>query len=289
VWNKPHVLNLLANLLFALAFLMLVYAALFLLIRTPLFPLKEIKVENHLQHVTQEQVQLIVGRYLSGNFFTVNLERTRDAFRKLPWARNVSVKRRWPNSLEVAIEEHQALARWGNVALVNNYGEMFAAASDADLPVFYGPGDSVAAMAEAYGRYQQLLQEKQQKIVELILSPRGSWQLTTESGLTIALGRENMRERLERFIKAYDTTFNSVGGKLSYVDLRYPNGFAVRKAGMLAQANTVDNPYAAQAKPVVSKAPANKAAVSKPAAQQDGNKAKGKSKSDIGKGGSKAN
>lgn len=79
MWNKPHVLNLLANLLFALAFLMLIYAALFLLIRTPLFPLKEIKVENHLQHVTQEQVQLIVGRYLSGNFFTVDLERTRDA------------------------------------------------------------------------------------------------------------------------------------------------------------------------------------------------------------------
>lgn len=259
MWNKPHLLNFLANLLFAVAFLMVLYAALFLLIRTPLFPLKEIKVQSHLQHVTKEQVQFIVGRYLQGNFFTVDLERTRDAFQKLPWARNVSVKRRWPNSLEISIEEHQALARWGNLALVNQYGEMFTAASDADLPVFYGPGDSVMAMAAAYQRYQKLLSEKQQKIAELILSPRGSWQLSTEAGLTIALGRENMRERLERFIQAYDATLTSVGGSMSYVDLRYPNGFAVRKLGLLASTKPVSNPYAAEPKAIAPKRENSKA------------------------------
>jgi cell division protein FtsQ len=248
VWNKPHVLNLVANLMFGVAFIMVVYAALFLLIRTPLFPLKEVKVESHLQHVTQEQVRLIVGRYLTGNFFTVNLEKTRQAFQKLPWARNVSIKRRWPNSLEVSIEEHQALARWGNVALVNTHGELFTAASDADLPVFYGPGDAVSNMAHAYVDYQAMLMNKQQKVIEMILSPRGSWQLSTESGLTIALGRDSMRERLERFLQAYDKTEASVGGKLTYVDLRYPNGFAVRRTGLGPVNKAVSNPYAPEAK-----------------------------------------
>ena len=244
MWNKPHLLNVLANLLFGVAFIMLIYTALFLLIRTPLFPLKEVKVESHLQHVTQEQVRLIVSRYLRGNFFTVNLEKTREAFQKLPWARNVSVKRRWPSSLEVSIEEHQALARWGNVALVNTHGELFTAASDADLPIFYGPGDAVSNMAQAFVQYQGMLQSIKQDVNELILSPRGSWQLATGSGLTIALGRENMQQRLQRFLLAYDRTAASVGGKLTYVDLRYPNGFAVRRAGLAPVTKTVSNPYA---------------------------------------------
>ncbi len=251
MWNKPHVLNLLANIMFAMAFIMMVYAALFLLIRTPLFPLKEVKVENKLEHVTQEQVRLIVSRYLTGNFFTVNLEKTREAFQKLPWARNVIVKRRWPNSLEVSIEEHQALARWGNLALVNTHGELFTAASDAELPIFYGPGDAVNKMAQAYQQYQQMLLDKQQKINELILSPRGSWQLATESGLTVALGRERMQQRLQRFLHVYDITASSVGGKLSYVDLRYPNGFAVRRIGLVPVNKTVANPFAGQAKSLV--------------------------------------
>jgi len=246
VWNKPHTLNWIANLMFALAFIMLLYASFYMLIRTPLFPLKEVRVESQLQHVTHEQVRLIVSRYLSGNFFTVNLEKTRLAFQKLPWARNVSIKRRWPSSLEVSIEEHEALARWGTVALVNTYGEMFQAASDADLPTFYGPGETVKTMAQNYAKYQQMLQDKQLKISELILSPRGSWQLATESGLVIALGREKMDERLQRFMQVYDVTAQSVGGKLTYVDLRYPSGFAVRRLGLAMNSKNVANPYAAE-------------------------------------------
>lgn len=261
MWNKPHTLNLVANLMFALSFIMFLYGAGYLLIHTPLFPLKEVKVESQLQHVTQEQVRLIVSRYLQGNFFTVNLEKTRQAFQKLPWARNVSIKRRWPSSLEVGIEEHQAMARWGNVALVNTYGEMFQAASDADLPTFYGPGDAVKTMAENYAKYQQMLQDKQLKINELILSPRGSWQLQTESGLVLALGREKMDERLARFMRVYDVTAQSVGGKLTYVDLRYPSGFAVRRQGLAMNNKVSSNPYAAEPKASV------KAAAKKPNAK----------------------
>jgi cell division protein FtsQ len=50
------------------------------------------------------------------------------------------LRRRWPDKLEVVIEEHQALARWGNVALVNTHGELFYAATNKELPVFLGPG-----------------------------------------------------------------------------------------------------------------------------------------------------
>jgi cell division protein FtsQ len=227
-------LNWIANALFAFAFVLFIYGSVYVLVHLPIFPLNEVRVEGELKHVTREQVKLIASRYLQGNFFTVDLVRTRQAFEKLPWARSVSVRRRWPNRLEVVIEEHQALARWGNIALVNTHGELFHAASDADLPVFYGPGDGVKEVAEHYGEFGELILPVEMKLTEVTLTPRRSWQVTTNTGMVISLGREKMDMRLARFMQVYSKTYAGLKGDLKYVDLRYPSGFAVRSPMALA-------------------------------------------------------
>jgi len=229
MWNRPQILNWVASLLYASAFVMFLYGLLFVVIHLPIFPLREVKVDGELNHVTREQVKLIVGRYIQGNFFTLDLQKTRDAFEKLPWARNVSVRRRWPDRLEVVVEEHKELARWGNIALVNSYGELFHAASDSDLPVFFGPGDGVREVAEHYGKYSELLASTGMKVSELALTPRRAWQIKTDKDLVIELGREEMDARLEKFARVYQSTLAGLGGNVKYADLRYPNGFAVRR------------------------------------------------------------
>ena len=237
MWNKPRILNWLANFLFAQAFVMLLYGVLFVVIHLPFFPLKEVRVDGQLSHVSREQLKLIVDRHLNGNFFTLDLVKARDAFEKLPWARNVSVRRRWPDRLEVVIEEHKELARWGNIALVNTYGELFHAASDSELPVFYGPGDGVREVAEHYGMYSKLLVPTGMKVAQLALTPRHAWQLKTDKDMVIELGREEMEGRLAKFAGVYPTTLANLGVSLSYADLRYPNGFAVRRPGGMASGN----------------------------------------------------
>jgi cell division protein FtsQ len=229
VWDKPQLLNWIANFLYALATVLLVYIVIYVVVHLPIFPLREVRVDGDLTHVTREQVKLIVARHLNGNFFTLDLVKARDAFEKLPWARNVSVRRRWPDKLEVVVEEHRELARWGNIALVNSYGELFHAASDSDLPVFYGPGDGVREVAERYGSYSRILNGTNIKVTQLALSPRRAWQLKTDKGMVIELGREEMETRLAKFAAVYQTTLESQGIKVAYADLRYPNGFAVRK------------------------------------------------------------
>jgi cell division protein FtsQ len=179
-------------------------------------------------------VKLIVEKYLKGNFFTLDLIKTRDAFEKLPWARKVSVRRRWPDTLSVVIEEHQALARWGNIALVNTHGELFHAASDADLPVFYGPGNGVMEVTKSYGGFSKILNLTDIKISQVTLSPRRSWEIVTNKNTQIALGREDTVGRLDKFASAYKLTLSQLNVDLKYVDLRYPNGFAVRKPEQLA-------------------------------------------------------
>lgn len=163
----------------------------------------------------------------------MDLEKTRDAFEKLPWARSVSVRRRWPDKLEVVVEEQKELARWGNIALVNSYGELFLAASGSELPVFYGPGNAVREVAEHYEAYSKLLVPTGMKISQLALTPRRAWQIKTDKNMVIELGREQMETRLAKFANVYQETLGKLGGRVRYADLRYPNGFAVRKPAQM--------------------------------------------------------
>jgi cell division protein FtsQ len=229
MWDKPTLLNWIANLLFALSVVVMLYAVLYAVVHLPIFPLREVKVEGQLSHVSREQVKLIVDKHLKGNFFTLDLIKARDAFEKLPWARKVSLRRRWPDSLEVMIEEHQELARWGTVALVDTHGDLFHAASGSDLPVFYGPGDGAMEIAAQYGEFSKSLKVANLEVANLTLTPRRAWQITTKNGMVIELGRVEMQARLDKFASVYNTTIAGLNKKIAYADLRYPNGFAVRK------------------------------------------------------------
>jgi len=229
MWDKPKLLNWIANLLFAVCVVTALYATLYVVVHLPIFPLREVKVDGQLNHVSREQVKLIVAKHLKGNFFTLDLVKARDAFEKLPWARKVSVRRRWPDKLEVVIEEHQALARWSNVALVNKHGELFHAASGSDLPVFYGPNDGVIEVASQYDVFNRVLKKTNLEIASLALTPRRAWQITTHNGMVIELGRVDMQPRLEKFANVYASTLAVLNKKITYADLRYPNGFALRK------------------------------------------------------------
>jgi len=229
MWDKPTLLNWIANLLFALSVVVMLYAVLFAVVHLPIFPLREVKVDGELSHVNREQIKLIAAKHLKGNFFTLDLVKARNAFEKLPWARNVSLRRRWPDTLEVVIEEHQALARWGTIALVNTHGELFHAASGSELPMFYGPGDGVIEVASQFGEFSKALKKANLEIANLALTQRRAWQITTTNGMVVELGRVEMQPRLEKFVSVYSSTIAGLNMKVTYADLRYPNGFAVRR------------------------------------------------------------
>jgi cell division protein FtsQ len=248
MWDKPALLNWIANLLFGLSLITLLYAVLYAVVHLPIFPLREVQIEGKLNHVSREQVKLIVAKHLNGNFFTLDLVKARDAFEKLPWARNVSLRRRWPDKLEVAIEEHKALARWGNVGLVNTHGELFQAASGSDLPLFYGPGDSVVEVAALYSSLSQVLKLTKLNIGSLTLTPRRAWKITTNNGMQIELGRVETVARLDKFARVYVTTIAALNKKITYADLRYPNGFAVRKPSENIEISSKSATGAAQTK-----------------------------------------
>lgn len=231
MWDNTPLLRGIANLLFGISLALVLYGTVRYVLRLPVFPLRAVELTAAPQRVSSEQIEEVVREQVSGNFFTVDLERTRQAFEKLPWVRKVSVRRKFPWTLEVEIEEQVALARWNGTELVNTHGEVFTGRTDQDLPVFTGQPDSSAQVTQMYTELNAVLQSMQQQIAQISLSPRFAWQVKLDNGMVLELGREEMQERLTRFVKVYPYSLAALARPANHVDLRYRNGFAAYMAG----------------------------------------------------------
>jgi cell division protein FtsQ len=231
VWNDAPRLRFVSNVLFALVALALGAFAIHAASRLPIFALREVRVDGATEHVTRAQVDVVVRTELRGNFFSIDLDAARAAFEKLPWVRRAQVRRAWPDRLDVVLEERVALARWGDDGLVDTHGEVFVAASDARLPTFTGPAEAAPDLARRYATLRTLLAPLGREPVEIEVSARRAWSVRLDDGLRIELGRDGIEARLARFVLVYGRTVAALPDRPTVVDLRYPNGFAVRSRG----------------------------------------------------------
>jgi cell division protein FtsQ len=237
LWQQPVLMNLLSDVLIVLAVAALAWAALTALKRLPVFPLRELVLHATPQRVSIEQLEHAARSSIVGNFFTVDLDATRRAFEKLPWVRHVAVRRQWPDSMHLVVEEHEVTAHWrhlnGSTGLVNRQGEIFIAELPADsgpLPQLSGPEGSAADLLRRHAEFSTLLAPAGRHIEMIALSPRLAWQLKLDDGMTVKLGRDleqiSLGARLARFASHYDQV-EQRRGTLRVADLRYPNGFAL--------------------------------------------------------------
>jgi cell division protein FtsQ len=241
MWNKPHILNAIADLLILAAAAALVVAGAVWLVRVPSLPVRQVVFTQELPHTRRAELEQALPAALKGNFFSLDLEQVRGTLERLPWVRKVELRRVWPAGLEVTIEEHRPVARWGEGRgeLVNSFGEVFAATAPAAemavLPLLYGPSGTAPDVLKRYGEFVGIFKPLGQKPVQVTLSPRLAWQLKLESGMVVEMGREQPKSpvavRLQRFIETYPETVGRRAVRPSVVDLRYPNGFAMRVAG----------------------------------------------------------
>jgi cell division protein FtsQ len=243
VWDNPRLANAVAGALAVLALGLLAYAAGRVLLESPAFVLKTIVVAGDLDRVERRDIVSALQGRVRGTFLTVDLESVRDAIESIPWVRRAELRRRWPDSLEVRIEEHVALARWGqgrDPQLVNARGEIFRGQSDVLLPVLAGPAGTEGEVVRRYLAFRDLLAPLGLGPRQVLLSSRLAWQLKLSNGATVLLGRDSdkdrVEERLARFASVLPQTLTKSGQRLDYVDLRYPNGFALRVTERVTQA-----------------------------------------------------
>lgn len=239
-WHSPQLMNLVSDSVILIASVVFGYAVVKAVLNMPVFGLREVVIISPLSHVTKAQIEYAAASTLRGNFFTVDLEHARKAFESLPWVRKAQLRRQWPARVEVTLEEHVAVAYWRSAdsldtRLVNTFGELFDAASNADMPVFSGPPDAGATMISQQRRIDEILHPLQRRTAALIVSGRRAWQLKLDDGLLVELGRDQesapLEARLRRFVDYWPQAQQRFKNTILVADLRYPSGFSVRTAG----------------------------------------------------------
>jgi cell division protein FtsQ len=244
-------MNITASVLFSVVGVVLLAAVLWWLVRNPAFAIGAITVQGDVTHSNVVTLRANVAPRLAGNFFTVSLQATREAFESVPWVREAVVRREFPNRLRVVLREHQAVALWGSdsdadVKMVNSYGAVFEANSgdvEDNLPRLKGPEGQSLQVLQMYQALQPLFEPLDLSIEQLALSAHGSWNAELDSGALIELGRGTQQEVMER-TRRFVQTLTQVTGRYNRradavvsADLRHGDGYAMRLRGVTTGAD----------------------------------------------------
>ena len=207
--------------------------------------LKKIVIRGDLIHHNISSFRANIIPNLKGNFFTISLNSTRLAFESLPWIHNATVKRVFPNQIEIYLQEHKPVAIWGirdDFKMINADGMIFDSGTDDDeydkLPQFIGPEGQSGLMLDVYSKLNTILTPLKVKLVKIKLSSRGSWTVTLEGGAQLELGRGSIdivAERIKQFTETLSivtSNFNKNVTALQYADLRHANGYALKMNGI---------------------------------------------------------
>lgn len=207
--------------------------------------LKKIIINGEFTHHSVSSFRVNIIPSIRGNFFSINLNNTRMAFEMLPWIRSATVKRVFPNQIEIYLQEHKPVAVWGmrdDFKMINAEGVIFDSSTDDDeydkLPQFIGPERQSRLMLDVYIRLNTILAPLKVKLVKIELSSRGSWTAMLEGGAQLELGRgsiEIIAERIKHFtgtLGVVAANFNKNVTALQYADLRHANGYALKMNGV---------------------------------------------------------
>jgi len=194
-------------------------------------PVERVAISGRFQRVLPLDVEKAVrSRVGQRGMVAVNLQAISRAVEQIPWVDRASVARSWPRGLHVQVVEQIPVARWGETGLLNTRGEVFVNDSrhiPVELPQLLGPPGFEAQMTERYLAAQPRLVEAGMRLSQLRLDERGAWELALDNGVRLRLGRLRVDERFDRFMAAAARIVASRATDISYVDMRYANGFAI--------------------------------------------------------------
>lgn len=232
-----------ANGLFAVVLVMGVGTVAWWVARHPVWTLTGITVVGDVEHQSAVTLRAHLGPRLEGTFLTVDLQEVQRLFEAAPWVRQARVQREFPNRLRVTLEEHEAVAWWGEAGsgrLVNRHGEVFEANPE-DLQAdrwseLAGPMDRAAQVYALYLALAPVFERMGQELDRLELNARGSWKAMLDGGARLELGRgepEAVVTRAQHFASTLPTLVLRYGQReIETADLRYPNGYALRMRGV---------------------------------------------------------
>jgi cell division protein FtsQ len=176
--------------------------------------------------------------------------------KQVQWVREATIRRQFPSTIVVAIEEHKPMAHWVAAAvddsqtaetstLVNSFGDVFTATIADErrdlLPKLAGPEGSSTEVLTRYAALLAPLKAIDRSPRSVTMTPRRAWQVKLDNGISLELGRAEVDERIARFIRTYPELL-ALRVADAVVDMRYQSGLTIRNNSTAAASNKLTKP-----------------------------------------------
>jgi len=206
-----------------------------------ILPVLHVTVEGQFESASQSLLEKAVKPYVTGNFLTINVAELRKVGKAQAWIKDIQVKRSWPDSLHLVVEEQNAIAQWGDDALVNTEGELFFPAKASFPKGLVKLGALNETSKELTQRYVDIVAHfapLDLVVSQLKMDKRHALFIQFDGGMTLLLGRADNDKRIMRFKTLYQSGLRQYKNEIETVDMRYTNGVAVAwKLGRLPDFN----------------------------------------------------
>lgn len=208
-----------------------VYFARHLVERASSRPVNSVRIEGEFVHIPRQQLADMISPLIDDGFLKLPLEEIKAKLEVNAWVASAALSRRWPDTLVVVVIEQQPIARWRDRGFVNHKGEVVEVAMTpflTGLPALVGNPGQEKKMMRDYQQLAQLLRPYGLGIAELHCDPLMSWRLVLKNGVLVTIGRDQIMEKMQRFLMVYQRVLKQEEQQISSIDLRYGNGLAVK-------------------------------------------------------------
>ena len=195
------------------------------------FPINKVKVSADYKYISRDTIQSIITKYTGNSFFTFKSDALAKELKEIAWIASVTISRYWPDTVKVIVKEKKPIARIEPNGLITETGLVFFPPVDTiqlELPLLKGPKGRELVLLDMYKKANQILAQAQLTVTELVMTKSHAWTLTIQNGFKIKLGKVESIQRLQRFVKVYPEVVDDKVNKLVSVDLRYPQGIAIK-------------------------------------------------------------
>jgi cell division protein FtsQ len=252
--NDIKFINGLSHVLLCLFLLLVALSGFQYLSKNTIKNLDNITIKGDINHSDVSFIRNNIISNIAGNFYNIDLHKTKQIFESMPWINQAVVKRVYPSKIEVKLTEFKPKAIWGareDMKLIDDSGAIFEANAEEEefdlMPQLIGPEGQGKLMLDMYKVVAMALEPLKHKLRILELNTRGSWIATLEGGAHIELGRGNatdVLDRVDKFSAGVEQMLTKLNKKIidiQYIDLRHAEGYAMRMHGVSTLDLTVEN------------------------------------------------
>lgn len=192
----------------------------------------KIQYVTEMKRVSIDDLRGISSKIYDEGFLQINLSDIKEEIEQVNWVKSVSLERRWPDQINITIEEEDIVGWWNKDSIINSKGNLFLLDQQSlpsGLIEFNGPNGQQEMVFEKYLLFAEELTARGILIEKVTLDFKGSWSVTIRPNITLRFGKENISERFDRFLMIWDESLLDNLAVIEYIDLRYAEGFSVKK------------------------------------------------------------